>query len=75
MGAARAGDTGLNDFRRRTPWGRRARPDEIAYPILFLCSEWATYMTGHAMVVDGGMSVTASLRAEPPERWPDDPDM
>ena len=39
------------------PLGRFASPAEIAAPILFLCSENASYCTGSALVVDGGYSV------------------
>jgi 3-oxoacyl-[acyl-carrier protein] reductase len=39
------------------PFGRFASPAEIAAPILFLCSENASYCTGSALVVDGGYSV------------------
>ena len=38
----------------RLPLGRWAETDEIADPILFLCSDAARYMTGTVMVVDGG---------------------
>jgi 3-oxoacyl-[acyl-carrier protein] reductase len=39
------------------PLGRFARPDEIASPIVYLCTENASYCTGSAFVVDGGYSV------------------
>jgi 3-oxoacyl-[acyl-carrier protein] reductase len=39
------------------PLGRFARPEEIASPIVYLCSENASYTTGSAFVVDGGYSV------------------
>lgn len=39
------------------PLGRFATPDEIASPILYLCSGNAAYSTGSALVVDGGYSV------------------
>jgi len=40
----------------RTPMGRWAQPDEIADPVLFLCSEAARFMTGTVMLVDGGFT-------------------
>ena len=39
------------------PLGRFASPDEIASPIVYLCSESASYCTGSSFVVDGGYSV------------------
>ncbi|SPD75148.1 2,5-dichloro-2,5-cyclohexadiene-1,4-diol dehydrogenase [uncultured Desulfobacterium sp.] len=36
-----------------TPIGRFAQPNEIANAVLWLCSDAASYCTGHAMVVDG----------------------
>jgi NAD(P)-dependent dehydrogenase (short-subunit alcohol dehydrogenase family) len=41
----------------RTPVGRFADPTEIARPILFLCSDDASFMCGELIVVDGGYSV------------------
>lgn len=41
----------------KTPMGRWARPEEIAAPILFLCSPAASFITGHTLVVDGGYSI------------------
>jgi NAD(P)-dependent dehydrogenase (short-subunit alcohol dehydrogenase family) len=37
-----------------TPLQRRGTPEEIAAAAVWLCSEAASYVTGHAMVVDGG---------------------
>jgi len=37
------------------PMGRFGRPEEVATAILWLCSEGASFITGHAHVVDGGM--------------------
>jgi NAD(P)-dependent dehydrogenase (short-subunit alcohol dehydrogenase family) len=36
------------------PIGRIASPDEIAAAVVWLCSDEASFVIGHAMVVDGG---------------------
>jgi 2-hydroxycyclohexanecarboxyl-CoA dehydrogenase len=36
---------------------RWARPEEIAYPILWLASQEASFVTGAVLVVDGGLSI------------------
>jgi len=36
------------------PLRRVARPDEVAAPILFLCTEHASFITGEIFNVNGG---------------------
>lgn len=38
----------------RTPMGRWGTPEEVAGPVLFLCSEAASFITGVMLPVDGG---------------------
>jgi len=38
----------------RTPLGRLATPEEIGQSIAFLASDWASYITGETLFVDGG---------------------
>ena len=42
----------------RTPAGRWGDPEELVAPLLLLCSEGSSYMNGHILFVDGGMSVS-----------------
>ena len=46
-----------NDIAKNVPIGRAGRPEEIASAVLWLCSPGASYVVGHALTVDGGMTV------------------
>jgi len=39
-----------------TPMGRTGQPEEIAEAALWLCSAGASFVTGHALIVDGGVT-------------------
>jgi enoyl-[acyl-carrier protein] reductase III len=44
---------------RRTPTGRLATAEEIAYGAQFLCSDAAAGIVGHTLVIDGGTGIMA----------------
>jgi L-rhamnose 1-dehydrogenase len=41
----------------RIPLGRLGQPEDLAGPIVFLASDMARYVTGAALLVDGGAFV------------------
>ena len=53
-------ERGMNDPERkarmlaRHPIGRIGNPEDIAQAVVWLCSDAASFVTGHAMAVDGG---------------------
>ncbi|WP_207943000.1 SDR family oxidoreductase [Actinomadura sp. KC345] len=51
----------IRDNSARTPLGRLASPAHIAAAVLFLSSGLAAHVTGHNLVVDGGLSITWPL--------------
>ena len=41
-----------------TPMGRMGKGEEVAAAVLWLCSDQASFVTGHPLVVDGGSTAT-----------------
>jgi NAD(P)-dependent dehydrogenase (short-subunit alcohol dehydrogenase family) len=50
-------DVLLDEVIRMTPLKRYGQPDEIAGGALYLASDSASYLTGQALVIDGGMTI------------------
>ena len=50
------GKVSLDEVAERVPMGRISQPEEIAEAILWLASDSASYVTGHTLIVDGGLT-------------------
>lgn len=44
-------------FQEHYPVRRTGKPEDIANAVNFLCSDEASFITGHALVVDGGLTI------------------
>ncbi|SCU91288.1 Short chain dehydrogenase [Cupriavidus necator] len=53
---AMAGKLDASQVETRTPMGRMGMPAEIAQAVAYLASDWASYVTGATLPVDGGWS-------------------
>jgi len=48
-------------YEERIPLGRIATAEDVAGTVLFLATDAARYMTGHELVVDGGLTVNGAV--------------
>lgn len=55
-GLATGWPDGVERWRRSAPLGRLARPGDVGDACVFLASDLAGFVTGHDLVVDGGMA-------------------
>ncbi|UPW84174.1 SDR family NAD(P)-dependent oxidoreductase [Lysinibacillus sp. Ag94] len=47
----------LLEYKKQIDLKRFGQPEEIAKAVCFICSDDASYITGHTLVVDGGLSI------------------
>ncbi|MCH8169188.1 MAG: SDR family oxidoreductase [Proteobacteria bacterium] len=52
-----ANPSGLEFFKDQYPLRKVGEPDDIANAVGFLCSDAASFITGHTLVVDGGLTI------------------
>jgi NAD(P)-dependent dehydrogenase (short-subunit alcohol dehydrogenase family) len=51
-------DEAVESMGAMAPIGRIGESDEIAEAVVWLCSDGASFVTGHALAVDGGVLAT-----------------
>lgn len=49
-------DTFVENYSRRAPMGRMAEKEELVGTVIYLASEASSYVTGQALIVDGGLT-------------------
>ena len=49
-------EAGREESAARHPMGRIGQPEDIAYGVMFLASDEASFMTGSELVIDGGLT-------------------
>jgi NAD(P)-dependent dehydrogenase (short-subunit alcohol dehydrogenase family) len=60
----------LRTMLQRIPMGRMGQPEDIGNAVLFLTSGLARYITGHTLIVDGGLTAGFALGTIKPDAPP-----
>lgn len=55
------GDGAVDEGGSKIPWGRLGRPEDIGKAVAYLASDDADYVTGEALLVDGGFRIGMRL--------------
>jgi glucose 1-dehydrogenase len=55
------GDERIRQAAPKLPWGRLGTPEDIGKAAAFLCCDDADYITGTALLVDGGLALRAAV--------------
>ena len=48
-------------YEERIPLGRIAAADDVAGSVLFFATDAARYVTGHELLVDGGLTINGAV--------------
>lgn len=59
-GLEETGQEHIENMIRAIPLGRLGTPEDVAYSILFLASQEASFITGQSIIVDGGQTLPES---------------
>jgi 3-oxoacyl-[acyl-carrier protein] reductase len=54
---AKLGEEIIQQVRKQIPLGRLGEPQDVADAVLFLASDAASFITGHILTIDGGLTV------------------
>jgi glucose 1-dehydrogenase len=52
----------LDELLKLIPYGRIGEPEDVANAIVWLASDLSDYVTGHSLLIDGGMALYAAFR-------------
>jgi NAD(P)-dependent dehydrogenase (short-subunit alcohol dehydrogenase family) len=57
-------DSLMKELKKRIPAGYMAKPEQIAGGALYLASSLSDYVSGHVLVIDGGLTTNITVKAD-----------